>query len=65
MSKSASSDAKSNSKALWGGRFTTGAAERLRDYTESVSFDLPARHRRQHRPREDARADQGSHAKRA
>src|SRR5476651_985094 len=31
--------AQSNSKALWGGRFTTGAAERLRDYTESVSFD--------------------------
>jgi argininosuccinate lyase len=30
---------KSDSKALWGGRFTTGAAERLRDYTESVSFD--------------------------
>jgi argininosuccinate lyase len=29
----------SESKALWGGRFTTGAAERLRDYTESVSFD--------------------------
>src|SRR5476651_1159608 len=29
----------SDSKALWGGRFTTGAAERLRDYTESVSFD--------------------------
>src|SRR5271154_1265619 len=28
-----------DSKALWGGRFTTGAAERLRDYTESVSFD--------------------------
>jgi len=27
------------SKALWGGRFATGAAERLRDYTESVSFD--------------------------
>jgi len=35
MSKSVPSD----SKALWGGRFTTGAAERLRDYTESVSFD--------------------------
>jgi argininosuccinate lyase len=29
----------SESKALWGGRFGTGAAERLRDYTESVSFD--------------------------
>src|SRR5271169_1487355 len=29
----------SDSKALWGGRFTTGAADRLRDYTESVSFD--------------------------
>src|SRR5471032_297865 len=27
------------SQALWGGRFTTGAAERLRGYTESVSFD--------------------------
>jgi argininosuccinate lyase len=27
------------SKALWGGRFKTGAAERLRDYTQSVSFD--------------------------
>ena len=27
------------SEALWGGRFTTGAAARLRDYTESVSFD--------------------------
>ena len=27
------------SKALWGGRFATGAADRLRDYTESVSFD--------------------------
>jgi argininosuccinate lyase len=35
MSKSISSD----SKALWGGRFSTGSAERLRDYTESVSFD--------------------------
>jgi argininosuccinate lyase len=35
MSKSVPTD----SKALWGGRFTTGAAERLRDYTESVSFD--------------------------
>jgi len=35
MSKSVPSE----SKALWGGRFTTGAAERLRDYTESVSFD--------------------------
>jgi argininosuccinate lyase len=35
MSKSIPSD----SKALWGGRFTTGAAERLRNYTESVSFD--------------------------
>jgi argininosuccinate lyase len=29
----------SESKALWGGRFSAGAAERLRDYTESVSFD--------------------------
>jgi argininosuccinate lyase len=29
----------SPSKALWGGRFKTGAAQRLRDYTESVSFD--------------------------
>jgi argininosuccinate lyase len=29
----------SGSKALWGGRFATGAAELLRDYTESVSFD--------------------------
>jgi argininosuccinate lyase len=37
--KAAQSDSKANSKALWGGRFTTGAAERLRDYTESVSFD--------------------------
>src|SRR6202453_5374402 len=27
------------SKAMWGGRFSAGAAERLRDYTESVSFD--------------------------
>jgi len=27
------------SKALWGGRFAAGAAERLRDYSESVSFD--------------------------
>src|SRR5277367_1873157 len=35
MSKSIPSD----SKALWGGRFTAGAADRLRDYTESVSFD--------------------------
>ena len=35
MSKSIPSD----SKAPWGGRFTTGAADRLRDYTESVSFD--------------------------
>src|SRR5271167_1513664 len=35
MAKSVPSDA----KALWGGRFATGAAERLRDYTESVSFD--------------------------
>ncbi|HEY0257922.1 MAG TPA: argininosuccinate lyase, partial [Candidatus Methylacidiphilales bacterium] len=26
-------------KALWGGRFKTGASHRLRDYTESVSFD--------------------------
>jgi argininosuccinate lyase len=29
----------SSSAALWGGRFKTGAAERLRDYTQSVSFD--------------------------
>jgi argininosuccinate lyase len=29
----------SPSQALWGGRFKTGAAQRLRDYTESVSFD--------------------------
>ena len=28
-----------SSQALWGGRFSTGAADRLRDYTESVSFD--------------------------
>src|SRR5271155_3117421 len=35
MAKSIPSD----SKALWGGRFTTDAAERLRDYTQSVSFD--------------------------
>ena len=28
-----------SSEALWGGRFKSGAAERLRDYTESVSFD--------------------------
>jgi len=27
------------SKALWGGRFKSGAAQLLRDYTESVSFD--------------------------
>jgi len=27
------------SKAMWGGRFKSGAAELLRDYTESVSFD--------------------------
>jgi argininosuccinate lyase len=26
-------------KALWGGRFSAGAAERLRSYSESVSFD--------------------------
>ena len=26
-------------EALWGGRFKAGAAHRLRDYTESVSFD--------------------------
>jgi argininosuccinate lyase len=26
-------------EALWGGRFKAGAARRLRDYTESVSFD--------------------------
>ena len=31
--------ATSDSKALWGGRFAAGAADRLRDYTESVSFD--------------------------
>ena len=31
--------AKEKSKALWGGRFQAGAAELLRDYTESVSFD--------------------------
>ena len=30
---------KPQEKALWGGRFATGASERLRDYTESVSFD--------------------------
>ena len=24
---------------MWGGRFSTGAADRLRDYTQSVSFD--------------------------
>jgi argininosuccinate lyase len=29
----------SPSSALWGGRFSAGAAERLRDYTQSVSFD--------------------------
>jgi argininosuccinate lyase len=29
----------SPSRALWGGRFQSGAAERLRDYTQSVSFD--------------------------
>ena len=34
-----SKPAHSDSKALWGGRFATGAADRLRDYTESVSFD--------------------------
>ncbi len=27
------------SSALWGGRFKKGAAERLRDYSQSVSFD--------------------------
>jgi argininosuccinate lyase len=33
------------SSALWGGRFAEGAAERLRDYTQSVSFDWKlARH---------------------
>jgi argininosuccinate lyase len=33
------------SKSPWGGRFKTGAAQRLRDYTESVSFDRElARH---------------------
>src|SRR5277367_5431836 len=26
-------------ESMWGGRFQTGAAQRLRDYTESVSFD--------------------------
>ncbi len=31
--------AKPKSKAMWGGRFKSGAAELLRDYTESVSFD--------------------------
>ncbi len=31
--------AKAKSEALWGGRFKAGAADRLRDYTESVSFD--------------------------
>jgi argininosuccinate lyase len=30
---------KSAASSTWGGRFQTGAAERLRDYTESVSFD--------------------------
>ncbi len=30
---------KSASSSTWGGRFKTGAADRLRDYTESVSFD--------------------------
>ena len=29
----------STSKALWGGRFKAEASERLRDYTQSVSFD--------------------------
>jgi argininosuccinate lyase len=28
-----------SSKAMWGGRFSTGAADRLREYTESVSYD--------------------------
>src|SRR5471030_1540358 len=28
-----------SSEALWGGRFKSSAAELLRDYTESVSFD--------------------------
>ena len=28
-----------SSQALWGGRFKTGAAQRLRDYTQSISFD--------------------------
>jgi argininosuccinate lyase len=33
------------SKSPWGGRFKAGAAKRLRDYTESVSFDRElARH---------------------
>jgi argininosuccinate lyase len=31
--------AKPKSQASWGGRFKAGAAERLRDYTQSVSFD--------------------------
>ena len=30
---------KAEPKALWGGRFTASAAEMLRDYSESVSFD--------------------------
>jgi argininosuccinate lyase len=40
MGKSEGKDsAKQESKALWGGRFETAAAQRLRDYSESVSFD--------------------------
>ena len=35
MDKSASN----HSTSLWGGRFGTSSADRLRDYTESVSFD--------------------------
>jgi len=30
---------KSKTSSSWGGRFKAGAAQRLRDYTESVSFD--------------------------
>ncbi len=32
-------DSSTGSAALWGGRFSAGAAERLRDYTQSISFD--------------------------
>ena len=28
-----------NNTSMWGGRFQTSASDRLRDYTESVSFD--------------------------